>query len=727
MKLFLTTSAIWLVLPTLASAQTTAADPAETQSSERSEDAIDEIVVTAQRQEQNLQRTPVAVTALSSDQLASRNVQNLGDLVNVVPSLATGAQTASQGGNAAAFAIRGLGQQRDGNGTQAAVAIYIDDFYYPTLAGNLLSALDIQSIEVLRGPQGTLFGRNTIGGAIRYQTRKPDEELGGYATATVGSYGRAEFVGALNVPLGETLAVRLTGASLKRGGWQERIVDDGRNGASSDTLLRGQLRFKPVSDVTIDLSHDHSRSRLTGFAVYVPTINVGTGPLAPTTFGRNYNANFDPDYTQAYASRSPRVAYGASPQSTDRTGADNSHLVISAELSSALELKLLSGRSRINNAYYNDADASPLPVIAAIGNYRTTAWSHELQASGETGAITYTAGVFRYTDRSIGSAGFVNYSAAGVLTNSATNRNQRGSESISAYANLSVDFTDRFTLTGGLRVGRDTARARVNNGPESSKSWDQVLPMLRAQFQWSPDVMTYASISKGFRAGGFNIQPTGLLIPFGPETVWTGELGLRLEGLGNRLRINPTVFYTDYDSIQIQRIPSVGPPAPILENAGKAHIYGAELEAQLNPLPGLSLTSAISYLKAKYDSVTSTFITTATPLPRTPEWKVALGAAYKWRISNGADMILNLDYSFTDSQWSADTDSNRLLLPSYSLLNARATYRPESGGWSLAAFVTNLTDETYFNGGLNFLPNAGNLTYNVGRPREFGAEVRVNF
>ncbi|PJG46543.1 hypothetical protein CAF53_20505 [Sphingobium sp. LB126] len=690
-------------------------------------DSIDEIIVTAQRREQNLQTTPVAVTALSAEQLAGRGVGDLSGLVNVVPSLSMSAQTASQGGNAASFAIRGLGQQRDGNGTQPAVAIYIDDFYYPTIAGNLLAALDVSGIEVLRGPQGTLFGRNAVGGAIRYQTRKPDDQFGGTVAGTIGSYGRADLTGVINVPLGEKLAVRVTGARLERDGWQRRIIDNDRNGAMSDRLLRGQVRFRPVDDVTVDLSHEYTKSRLDGYTVYIPTIGVTPGPLVPTAFGRLYNFYADPDYTQAYASVSPKLAYGASPLSSDESRAHNTHLVVAADISDGLQLKLLSGRTIIRNIYANDADGTPLPVLLAIGDNRIANWSHELQAIGKSGALNYTIGVYHYIEKFSGHAGFVSYNLAGAIGSTAVNLNQRGSQSDSVYANISYDLSGRLTVTGGLRIGREEASAAVNNGVESNKHWSQFLPMLRAQMQWTPDVMSYIGISKGFRAGGYNILPTGALIPFGPETVWTGEAGMRLQTLNNRLRFNPTIFYTDYDNIQLQRIPAVGPPAPILENAGKAHIYGAELETQLNPLPGLSLTAAVSYLKAAYDKVNTTFITTATPLPRVPKWKVSLGTAYKLKLANGSSVDFNADYSYTAAQWGSDVDSNRLLLPSYSLVNGRITYHHKDSGWSIAGFVTNLTKEVYFNGALNFIPNAGNLTYNVGRPREFGVEMKVQF
>lgn len=691
------------------------------------DDGIETIIVTAQRQEQNLQTTPVAVTALSAEQLANRGIEDLSGLVNVVPSLAMSAQTASQGGNAASFAIRGLGQQRDGNGTQPAVAIYIDDFYYPTIAGNLLSALDVSTIEVLRGPQGTLFGRNAVGGAIRYQTRKPDQEFGGSITGTIGSYGRADLTGVINIPLGEKFAVRLTGARLDRDGWQRRVIDNDRNGAMSDKLLRGQIRFKPVGDITIDFSHEYTKSRLDGYTIYIPTVNVTPGPLVPTAFGRLYNFYADPDYTQTYASVSPKLAYGASPLSSDESRADNTHFVVTADINDQLQVKFLSGRTIIRNNYNNDADGSPLPVLLAIGRNRISNWSHELQAIGNTGALHYTVGLYHYIEEAKGRSGFVSYNLTGVIGSTATNLNRRGSQSDSVYANISYDISDQFTVTGGLRVGREEASARVNSGLESKTHWSQFLPMLRAQMQWTPDLMTYAAVSKGFRAGGYNILPTGAMIPFGPETVWTGEAGMRMQTWSNRLRFNPTIFYTDYDKIQLQRIPTVGPPAPILENAGKAHIYGAELEAQLNPLPGLNFTASASYLKAAYDRVTTTFITTATPLPRVPKWKASLGAAYKLRLADGSSFDFNADYSYTASQWGSDVDSNRLLLPSYSLVNGRITYNHKDSGWSIAGFVTNLTKEVYFNGALNFTPNAGNLTYNVGRPREIGAELKIRF
>lgn len=716
--------------------QPTAAVPANVRSTESPAVAsqIEEVMVTAQRRSEDLQSTPVAVTALTAEQLESRGVQNIYDLQNIAPSLSIGTQTAGPGASAATFFIRGLGQQRSANGSEPAVALYLDDFYYPSLAGNILKALDVEQVEVLRGPQGTLFGRNTIGGAIRYQTRKPSHEFEGYVAASLGSYSRTNVSGAINIPMGDMFAMRLTGATLEQDGFQDRVADAGANGATEDDLGRAQLRFTPNSDLTVDLSYEAYESKLTGYPVFVPTIEV-----RPGTPGSFYNLRRDPDYTQGYVSPSFDTAYGGLPRdSFDIARVRNLHGVIEYRVNDSLQLKLLSGQSVVKDRFFNDVDASPLPVADQFQQSRVEGLSHELQALGDIGArVHYVAGLFYYDEHLYSVSGQTLTPPAGPLTVTTQVTTDRQRYAFSGYTNITVDVTDKLSLTGGYRIGDERSEADVLNlntgvAGHAEDKVDLSLPMARIEYQWSVDLMTYLSASKGFRAGGFNTAlNAGLsnngIIPFDPETVWSYEFGTRAEGFDGRVRFNPTLFYTQYEDIQVQRLPP-GTTTPILENAGKAHVYGLELESLVRVTPGLSVTAALAYLHAEYDEISPgiTSITLSTPFPRTPDWAASVGGQYRWLLQSGANLDFNLDYSYRTKQWST-SNTDQLPIDAYGLLNARAAYRSESGLWSLAVYGNNLTDKEYFAGGIDLRPVTGMIRYDVGRPRELGLEARLNF
>ncbi|MDI1364341.1 MAG: TonB-dependent receptor, partial [bacterium] len=558
---------------------------------------LDEVLVTAERQTRNLQTTPVAVTAVSGEQLAARGVQSIYGLQNLVPSLSIGQQTNGGGAGAAVFFLRGLGQARSGNGSEPAVALYLDDFYYPAGSANILKALDLEQVEVLRGPQGTLFGRNTIGGAIRYQTKKPSDQLGGFLEGTVGSYDRADINGAINLPLGDTLAVRLSAASLQTDGFQRRQTSPGRNGATQDRLGRIQLRYKPTADLMVDLSYEQAETEVAGSTVYVSTISA-TSPLAAI-----YNArNPGPDYDQSFASTCIQCAYGSLPiENSANAISRNWHGVIDYQATDWLRLKSLTGYNLTKDDFFNDIDASPLLIANQYGSTRVEAFSQELQALGDLGSRThFVFGLYYYDEK------LEQVSGQTLVTGVTIVNQDRTREALSAYGNITYELTDQLSVTGGLRVGHEDIKVSAVSSRGTSGSGDLgsdlTLPMVRVQYQWTPDVMSYISATRGFRGGGFTVAPNPSLpnagvIAFDPEMVWSYEFGTRAEAFDGRLRLNPTVFYTDYSDIQIQRITGT---TPVLENAGEAHVYGVELETMFAVTSKLRLTGTGSYLKAAY-------------------------------------------------------------------------------------------------------------------------------
>lgn len=690
---------------------------------------IGDVVVTAQRRAENLQRTPIAVTALSPTTLSERSVRTSQELMQVVPSLQVSTQTAGDGGGSATFFLRGMGQQRAGNGSQPAVGIYIDDFYYPSLEGSIFSILDIQQVEVLRGPQGTLFGRNTIGGAIRYTTAKPEfGEFGGYGSATYGSFDRFDLSGALNLPIGDKVAVRLTGGRLYSDGYDKSALDGKELGGSTTTLERIQVRARPTDNVTIDLQGAHSHDFVDGFAYYLPGPFdhgkvTGIWNSIPPLGGTN-------PYDSRYQSQCHYCEPGTNPREFSRVTNNVANGVVAWDASDAFTLKSLSGYIKVRSTGFVDLDGSPLPVIQFDQGSNIRAYSQEFQFNGHLfdNRLKYTSGLYYYDAKS-----HDENTATVIAARGAPTITDRTTLSRAAYVDLTGKLTDALSILGGYRYSEDRQEA-TSGTLHGRKSFGSGTGRLGIQYQITPDAMTYASVSQGFRAGGFNRLQDGTLQSFRPENSTSYEVGGRFGLLEHKLRFNPTLFYTRWTDIQVQRIQYIldanGNPTTtfltLFDNAAKAHTYGLELEADAAVTKSLHLFGHAATLKAKYDDVgDANGITTHSLFQRAPKFSFGVGGNYRADLGSAGSVVGTVNYSWQSSQASTPTDSDRLIIPSYGVMNLRLEYKIASSGLSLAGFVTNLFNKFYFVGGVNYAESSPH--YDVGRPREFGVTARFQF
>jgi iron complex outermembrane receptor protein len=714
------------------------ASPAVAQSEQTTAGQVESVVVTAQRRSEDLQQTPVSVTAISPEQLESENIQNAQDLMQVTPGLQVSTQVAGDNAGSATFFLRGMGQERSGNGSEPAVGIYIDDFYYPTLEAADFQILDLQQVEVLRGPQGTLFGRNTIGGAIVYTTKKPDFDFSGFVQGTAGSYDRGDLSGVLNIPITDTLAVRLTAGTLNSNGYV-RVQGGGPDaGATRAELTRLQVRYQPSDALTVDLSAQYDVDHLGGYAYTVPAINP-----APGTLGAIWNS-IPPGKAQPYNSQyASQCVYCQA--STDSPNFDDSKFfmtdaIIQYVFSDALTVKSLTSWQRVDNKSSRDLDASPLPIFETDPNTPqpdnfTTAASQELQFSGTLfdKRANYVSGLYYY-DSSIGS------STAVVPTMTVLGSAAQGNFSFnhvtnySAYSDATYSIDDIFSVLGGIRYSEDrkdiklsvtdgTATAAYDSGTFVSWTW-----RAGAKAQWTDAIMSYATISTGFRSGGFTNSGTDIF-PFEPEKATSYEVGSRMDLLGGRLRLNPSIFYVDWTNIQVQSTVTVPTGVFIvLQNAAKATSYGGELEAEAILTDDLTAFGNLANLQIKYDSIgAANAITINSHFEHAPSLTYELGLRYRRDLFDGYSATATINWSWEGTQFSTPTDVDTLRLPSYGLLNLRVDFLEPEKHWSLGLFVTNLTDQVYYVGGVNFANNVSSSEYDLGRPRELGAELRYRF
>lgn len=461
----------------------------QAQEAQDGQGGIGDIVVTAQRYEQNLQDTPLSIVAVDASQLAAQGSDSLGSFDAFIPNVSIGG-TAAQGSAIANFAIRGIGGAPSGFVTQeSAVGIYVDDILFARPNGALLDLLDVERVEVLRGPQGTLFGRNTAGGAIRYVSKQPTDKFEGSIRGIGGSRDRFEISGVLNIPVADSLAVRLSGAKKSRDGYIHRIIDDTKVGGGDSTTLRGQLRWQPSSRLEIGLTADLIRTSDNG----QPTVAVnfspndlytaalygvsipGDPPPSPTAY--NSMRNLAPasvsvsGYTNAATDfafytnqvRGRYEVYGGLLPDLNRFRSQGLSGTVSYELTDAITLKSLTGYRDMSQVQKQDWDRTPIPLVQLNEEIDIEYFTQEFQFSGTSFSdrLKWVAGLFYYWDKANDdrrrfdpSAG-ANSAIMGDVGKGHLENKKILTKSYAAFAQGTFSFTDALSLTAGLRWSKD--------------------------------------------------------------------------------------------------------------------------------------------------------------------------------------------------------------------------------------------------------------------------------
>lgn len=719
--------------------------------------ARDDIVVTATRVETRLQDTPIAVTALSATALTERNVTNLLDVSKFVPGLSIGtrAATGSAGG---AISIRGMGV--NASDSSAAVGIYVDDVYFGSGRGNILGLMDTQRVEVLRGPQGTLFGRNTIAGAIQYVSQAPGDKFGGYLTGTYGSFDRTDVSAALNLPVSETFALRLAGTYTNRDGYIHDELNNVDRGSDETWALRARARFEPSDNLRIDLKAEHLEQQTNGRAVLAASVNpnaqfVGLAVL----FGETRPLD------SRYLSRDKRSFPGFNAPEFFKFDFSTANANIEYEFNEDVSLKSITSYSKYKFEIALDYDGTPLSIFSGSGNDdRTRVFTQEVQLNGSffDGFLDISSGLYYYNSLQKVQPNLSFALGFGPASNLFGDPKTK-IDAKAVYGNAALNFSEKFFANVGLRYSseKNTTNLIGVTAPSAVK-FNDLSPSFGLNFKPNDGTLIYAKASKGFRAGGFvpNSALPGNGFAFDQETAWTYEAGLRLEAIDRRLRFNPTLFQTKWKKIQFNRLISTPTAvAAVTDNVGDAKIKGFELETQFDVSDNFQLNGSLTLLDGKYTRVDPLFyatfpfgflasfpdpvtgavlpgstvvlpnVTLDSDLQQAPKVKYAIGARYIHPLDSGAKITTNADYVWTDKQQSNLTLADQVLLPSYGVLSARIQYSAPGDRYTIALFGTNLTNKNYLIGGTDF---AGGYTSGVelldpARPREVGVEVRFNF
>lgn len=708
--------------------------------------AIEEVIVTARKREERLQEVPLSISAFSAADIESKSLFSLKDLGQFTPNLSF--SNMGQAGNSGAVVfIRGVGQASTDTFWDPGVGIYMDGVYMGRMHGVDLALMELERVEILRGPQGTLFGKNTIGGAINVVTVKPGDEFSAYTEITIGRYDRLEGKFNVNIPLVPgVLAMKVAGASQNRDGFGTRV--DWHTGEKIDEMgdrdrLNGRVAFNwtPTENVGVLLSFDAAKIR--EFGAVREVVKFTEPPLAGL-----FNMFVDPPYSAATFATDSHFTSFANGSNANELDAWGAALTVDWDLG-AVALKSITSYRDTEALNGTDPDGSFYNIINLIDVVEQDQFSQELQISGLSfdDRLNWVAGLYYFEENGFMSQDLLVYREIFDfigLDISFLRSWWTDNKSYAAYTQGTYAVNEKLGLTVGLRYTeekKDVARERFRQVTglvfvpleNTGETYSAFSPRLSIDYKWNDDLMTYVSAARGFKSGGINAISLSSVefTPFDPEFVWTYEAGIRSEGYDQRLRFNASLFFSDYQDIQFTVIrgdPNTGEPITVVDNAAKAEMKGFEIEIIALPISQLLLTAGIGYIDAEYTEIgVGAPITEDTSFVKTPNWSVTLSGQYTYPLANGAEIIGQLDWAHKSEIHHDQLNSPIGLQDSYGLLNARLTFASNDKQWSVSLFGTNLTDERYIMAVTDLSDTLAFGEVQWARPREWGLSFRYNF
>jgi iron complex outermembrane recepter protein len=806
---------------------------------------LEEIVVTAERRETSLQDTPISVATFSAETMELKGLETLEDIANFTPNLDIKGSRGN-GNISPTYQIRGLSGGGGATGERA-TAMYIDGIFMPRTTGPYMNVLDVERIEVLRGPQGTLFGRNSTGGAIRVFTKQPGPDQEAYVRLTGGDYGRVDVSGMVNVPITDSMFFRVQGGSLSQEGYVRRGTQE--LGGSDDKIGRLQLAVEPSDDLRFSIALSSVDSESDGNPQ-----DLATFDMAPDLNYEGNHADWISDFLQAAGQprlsvNDPRVVrddftlpdwcfiddadpdWDPACEQANESNYQQLDFNVSWQLNDTWAFTSTTGLSQFDSTGIADWIMLSSQAIPSNVESDVTYQEFQLNASFAEGRLAFVTGLSYFQEDSRawgaswarqGTSVFATQNPAGNgvavgmgpggLWETGDNVTSQDSQSYGLFSNLTWYVTERLGITPGVRFAYDKKEivdsAFVSNGftpapgtdsttIQTEDDWDDVDWRLTVDYKISDDLMVYATSSKAFRAGAYSYtipswaavqsptpggpgpnntsdQLTASLAaspPFvPPESVQNDEIGFRTEWFDRRLRLNLTFFdmnYSDRQAAVAQNVPISQSPTGFIivtQNSGDVALDGIELEGQVVVTDNFLVDFSAGKLDSELDNVCANNGDFLFPGP--VEDSYSLGGRWLKDMQGGSNLTVALSYGWTGKQqthpggvldpvahgcaasttWFYDS---RYELPDYGLWNARVSYAPADGNWSLALFANNLTDEVYANYASRFgggfwdqtaltippttpaqaiaIPERSALGLTRGRPREYGVTFQYNF
>jgi iron complex outermembrane receptor protein len=811
---------------------------------------LEDIIVTSEFREKSIQDTPLAISAVNADMLEARNQVTLDQISWHMPGVTLRPNTASMGSSLVAF-IRGIGQTDFNPAVEPGVAIYVDDVYYSTITGNILDLLDLERVEVLRGPQGTLAGRNAIGGAIKLFTRKADGSDDGFVSLTYGDYDRLDIKGAGGFTIvPDKLFARVAGVSRSRDGYVTRLDYAcannlpapgnpggfpsyapaiggmgcvlGTEGGQSMTAGRLSLRWVVTDNFEVNFAanivNDKSEAQPnilieavdnSGSAVPVynpptpgppipnPAFNPESISLIPIFFDNNgngaYDAGIDIPYDDRFVTDGTYYNYatyindGRSTPSPLFMGgnlgqdlnvytpdvmppinhleSEDYTLSLNWQITDNVSLLSVSSYREYLNEFADDNDGSPLALQQLFQRMDHEQFTQELRLNARLwdGYADFTLGGF-YLDKETNEDARVDilYSALHFLHGP----DIVPSESRAFYSHMALHLSDRSDLSLGVRYSEDEKSYTFHrhnpdgtavsgppvtmigfweagnpansgvfglDGISLSYESDRVDWRVALDYDFTDDFMGYIQIATGYKAGGNNARPffPTQLHATEPEELINYEIGIK-STLADQLRLNGAIFFNDYTEIQLMVSEcSWAPegqqtPCASVANVGDAEVKGLELEGTWSPTRALSVDFSYAYMDFEYTQIDpTTGISLDSAAPFTPDHQFSLGAQYTFELGNDRGALTpRIDLTYQGDHYAAALNTRTALIPSYTLVNGRLTWRSEDFKWEVSLEGSNLTDEYYYLSLYDLMTGAGYVSGQPARPIEWAVTIK---
>ncbi|MEO9131017.1 MAG: TonB-dependent receptor [Sphingomonas sp.] len=721
-----------------------------------------DILVTARRQSERLQDVPIAVTVLTADALERRSVDTLDQIAKYTPNLRFDGAAALSGGNYnATVFIRGVGQNDFAIFSDPGVGVYVDDVYYARSMGGILDAVDIDSVQVLRGPQGTLFGKNTIGGAMLITTGQPNtHDFSGKIEGTYGSYNRIDVKGYVNIPIiNDTVALRISGSSIHRDGYVKRLIDGGTEGNRNADSIRAKLRITPSENLTIDIGGDYTRARENSAPSKLIAVANAPG-ITGTPFLTNYNLYVAPglNITAPNGLKTLNASYITDdPFTTYATGRNRNDLdlwgvqgVIRYQFGNA-EIKSVTAYRDLKAGFNRDGDNTPFTFRETVNDDKQWQLSQELQLTGKAAddRLSYVFGAYYFKEKASDIAradlalGLQPPAAPPPPTPAVFIKNYTDNYSYAFYGQASFEIVPKLNIEVGGRYNVDhkiftSINTRQRDNVEfinvtRAASWSAFTPHVGVNYKPNRDILLYASYSQGFKQGGFNGRPLAgpqEVTAYEPETLYSYEVGIKADLLDHTLTANLAGFHSIYKNIQLTVNQT---PQNFVANAAAGRINGFEMELVARPVRWFSANASLGYLDAKYTSIGQGLgptqilpITLASKFVKAPEFTATGGAEVSHEFDGGSKLSLRGDLTLYSRIYEDVANTALITEPGYALANARLAYTLPGQAIQLSAFVTNLTNTLYLASG-NVSGAFGLAEVSYGRPREWGISGSYRF
>lgn len=740
----------------------------------RAQEALDEVTITAQKREQSVQDVGIAVTAFSDEQIRELGFTSSTDVVAMTPGLHYTVPNAES--SQINFFLRGVGLNDFADANENPVAVYVDDIYRPAMGGLSFQLFDTERVEVLKGPQGTLFGRNTTGGLVHFVSKRPTREFDGYVDLTAAEYGQVKFEGAVGGPLGDTVAARLAVATNKHDGYTENRFPGAPDYNETDSYAaRGQLLFTPSEtfDALVGAYYSKNDAAVGAWQHQATTLGGPNGdqsvPLGPNEQSIAVNCNtLDPPGEPTDARPAPGTdCFGYRDTDNDpwageydrdgKVEVETQGFWVNANWEiGGVTLTSITGFQNVDRLQSEDTEASPAPLIQPTFRAETDTLTQELRASGGSERFHWLGGLY-YFDNEVDGHYTLDLTNLGFVLFDA-NYNQQ-TESWAAFGQLEFGLTEQLTLIAGLRVANEEKELDYLNrdlagfmtgvlglptdvafdfdrstvGDLARHDEDSVNGRLGLDWKPNDDLLIYGSISRGTKSAGFNVgfldetftfaSNTIATIPYGEETLTSYEVGFK-SMWGGHTRLNGAAFYYDYEDFQTFQFELLN---QIIFNSS-AEVSGVELELQSSPVEGWHFGLGLSVLDATAKDIPNPYTGELRDRDMVASPDIAANAVvrYEWPAARGRFAIQGT-VNYQDEIWYDIQNVPVSLEDGYTIGNLRFSYASEDGDWELAAFVNNVTDEEYLSYTFDFTATFGFNQQAYGQPRWAGVSFRYNF